>query len=235
MRQPLVKRHTCPKSGLFTFFPHSSAWAVDRRSHVLTEFLDTGAASVWLHHTRIEVLSSLAGRLPKPSVLGDLETSPYPPTGLCKRVAERVPFASECQARERGSTQEPLATCTAGNEGRCIPCSHLLPSLPLSTIADQQICWRGGLIHYHRPAGDGLQRPLCSRCPPRLTPGERARWARCTVSMTSRYATFPSVLIPEHPTASVVLGTHRGHAGGQLTPSPAWQRCLLLAHPQTSQ
>ena len=78
------------------FFPHSSACAVDSRSHVLTEFLDTGAASVWLHQTRIEVLSSLAGRLPKPSVLGDLETSPYPPTGLCKRVAKRVPFASEC-------------------------------------------------------------------------------------------------------------------------------------------
>jgi hypothetical protein len=45
-------------------------------------------------------------------VLCGLETYPYPHTVLCKVAAERVSFASECQARERGSTREPLATIT---------------------------------------------------------------------------------------------------------------------------
>ena len=38
--------------------------------------------------------------------LYDRETSLYPHTVLCKGVAERVPFASESQARERGSTRQ---------------------------------------------------------------------------------------------------------------------------------
>ena len=38
--------------------------------------------------------------------LYDLETSLYPRTVLCKGVAERVPFASEAQARGRGSTRQ---------------------------------------------------------------------------------------------------------------------------------
>jgi hypothetical protein len=45
-------------------------------------------------------------------VLCGLETSLYPHTVLCKGAAERVSFASECQARERGSTRKPLATIT---------------------------------------------------------------------------------------------------------------------------
>ena len=37
---------------------------------------------------------------------------------------------------------------------------HLLPSLPFSTIAYQQVCWGGGLIHYQRLAADCLQPAL---------------------------------------------------------------------------
>ena len=41
-----------------------------------------------------------------------LETYLYPRTVLRKGVAERVPFASESQARGRGSTRRPCATIT---------------------------------------------------------------------------------------------------------------------------
>jgi hypothetical protein len=47
--------------------------------------------------------------------LCDLETYLYPRTVLCKEAAERVPFASSCQARGRGSTRQPdttIAVCT---------------------------------------------------------------------------------------------------------------------------
>jgi hypothetical protein len=41
-----------------------------------------------------------------------------PYTILCKGVAERVPFASEVQARGRGSTRHPDATIAAGSGAR---------------------------------------------------------------------------------------------------------------------
>jgi hypothetical protein len=59
--------------------------------------------------------------------LYDLETSLYPRPVLCKGVAERVPFASESQARGRGSTR-PRDTTIASKSGhmrfvhsRCYP------------------------------------------------------------------------------------------------------------------
>ena len=45
-------------------------------------------------------------------VLCGLETYLYPHTVLFKVAAERVSFASECQARVRGSTREPLTITT---------------------------------------------------------------------------------------------------------------------------
>src|SRR5262245_31955719 len=52
-------------------------------------------------------------------------------------------------------------------------CDLLLSSLPFPTIAYQQICWGGGLIHYQPPAADCLQRQLVprSRFQQRLRPG----------------------------------------------------------------
>ena len=46
-------------------------------------------------------------------VLCGLETSLCPHAVLCKGVAERVAFASESQARGRGSTRRPDATTAA--------------------------------------------------------------------------------------------------------------------------
>jgi len=121
-------------------------------------------APTWLHHTLLEALAPWQWRVPRDVALslGGLAISPYPHTGLCKGMAERVPCASECQTRERGSTREPLATCTVEQGRRRMPCALFLSSLPLPTIAYQQICWGGGLIHYQWRAGDGFQ--------PRLTP-----------------------------------------------------------------
>src|SRR5262245_23840523 len=42
----------------------------------------------------------------------------YPHTVLCKRVAERAPFASESQVRERGSTREPWTTIVVYTRAR---------------------------------------------------------------------------------------------------------------------
>src|SRR5262245_53286996 len=55
-------------------------------------------AGLWLgqllYQTRIEVLTSLGGRLPRTLGLGDLETYPYPPTGLFKEMAAWRPCTS---------------------------------------------------------------------------------------------------------------------------------------------
>jgi hypothetical protein len=45
-----------------------------------------------------------------------------------------------------------------------MPCALFLSSLPCPTIAYQQICWGGGLIHYQPLAGDGEQPSLLRRC-----------------------------------------------------------------------
>src|SRR5690348_4463913 len=49
--------------------------------------------------------------------LYDLETCLYPRTVLCKGVAERVPFASESQARGRGSPRQRDTTIAHIQEG----------------------------------------------------------------------------------------------------------------------
>jgi hypothetical protein len=110
----------------------------------------TRGTPLWLHQTRIEALSPWPWRVPRDVALslGGLEIYPSPHTGLCKGVAAQVPFASECQARERGSPREPLATCTVEQGRRRMPYALFLSSLPCPTIAYQQICWGGGLIHY---------------------------------------------------------------------------------------
>jgi len=48
--------------------------------------------------------------------LYDLETYLYPRTVLCTGVAERVPFASESQARGRGSTRQRDTTLASRQE-----------------------------------------------------------------------------------------------------------------------
>ena len=120
----------------------------------------------WLHQTRIEALSPWQWRVHRDAILSlcGLETYPYPHTGLCKGMAERVAFASECQARVRGSTREPLTTFTAWKRGRRMICGLLLPSLPFPTIAYQRVCWGGGLNKYQSAAPDCLQRPLGAPC-----------------------------------------------------------------------
>jgi hypothetical protein len=67
-----------------------------------------------------------------------LETYLYPHTGLLKGGAERLPSSSECQARVRGSTQEPLLTITMERME-----THDLPSPPLLVT----------IFHYSIPEG----------------------------------------------------------------------------------
>jgi hypothetical protein len=168
-----LSRDTLSLRAVFLLF--SAFQGLERRQLVSSADLisRTRCTPLWLHQTRIEALSPWQWRVPRDVALslGGLEIYPYPHTGLCTGVAERVPFASECQARERGSTREPLATFTIEQGRRRMPCALFLSSLPCPTIAYQQICWGGGLIHYQARAGDGLQRPLRSRFQPRLTRG----------------------------------------------------------------
>ena len=54
------------------------------------------------------------------TVLCDLETYRCPPTVLLKREAARLPCASECQVRVRGSTRQlsvAFAACTGAGAG----------------------------------------------------------------------------------------------------------------------
>jgi hypothetical protein len=122
MRTPVVKRQTTPKSGFLTFFP--LGWA--RRSrHSVTR---SGLISVcWRRRyvsapntsggsTAIEM--TIAERLG--IVLYDLETYRDPHTVLRKREAARLPCASECQVRGRGSTRQlsvAFAACTGAGAG----------------------------------------------------------------------------------------------------------------------
>jgi hypothetical protein len=112
MRPLLVKRQTSPESGSFRFFPQCEASAASSRCRVLTSFPCAGANQTWLHQTRIEVQSPLAGRLQSTVgvILCDLEIMLCPHTVPLKRPAERVGLASECQARGRGSTRKPCAS-----------------------------------------------------------------------------------------------------------------------------
>jgi len=75
------------------------------RGGELTSFPHTGAAETCPHHTLLEALSPSIGRLQRDdgAVSCGLETYQCPPAVLCKGVAERRPFARECQARGRGS------------------------------------------------------------------------------------------------------------------------------------
>jgi hypothetical protein len=148
MRTPLVKRQTAPSERFLAFFPRSRAWR-SRPSVSSADLISMSRCTPpWLHQTRIEALSPWQWRVQRDAVwsLCGLETYLYPHTGLFKGVAERVPFASECQARVRGSTREPLATCTVWQGERRVTCGLLLSSLPNSTIAYQRVCWGGASI-----------------------------------------------------------------------------------------
>jgi hypothetical protein len=126
-RPPLVKRQTTPSERFLAFFPRSRAWR-SRPSVSSADVLSLSRGTPpWLHHTRIEALSPWQWRVPRDVAwsLGGLAISPYPHTGLRKGVAERVPFASECQARERGSTREPWTTLTVEKGRRRIPAGML--------------------------------------------------------------------------------------------------------------
>ena len=146
------------------FFPLSRAWR-RRLSVASADLISRHRCTLpWLHHTLLEALSPWPWRGQQDTLgsLCGLETYPYSHTGLCKRVAERSLFASECQARVRGSTREPLATSTVWPGRRRMTCVLFLSSLPFSPIAYQRVCWGGGLIHYQRLAADCLQPPLRS-------------------------------------------------------------------------
>jgi hypothetical protein len=114
MRTPVVKGQTIPSERFVAFFPLSRAWR-SRQSVSSADLISMRRCILtWLHQTLIEALSPWQWRVQRDTTLSlcGLETYPYPHTGLFKRMAERIAFASECQARVRGSTREPLATIT---------------------------------------------------------------------------------------------------------------------------
>ena len=87
------------------FFRFPGPGAVCSQSRVLTSFLWCGAPPVWLHHTRIEALSSPRWRVQSTigSSLCGLEILWCPRTVLRQEMAAPQRRASACQARERGS------------------------------------------------------------------------------------------------------------------------------------
>ena len=112
MRTPFVKRQTPPLSGVLLFFRFPGT----RRSRssvacpdLISEHRCTpraapnpyGGSVAFEGDGRAVPLWSLCG----------LAIILSPHTVLCTRMAERAPFASESQVRERGSTREPLTTC----------------------------------------------------------------------------------------------------------------------------
>src|SRR5262249_4967352 len=103
---------TPPLSGFLLFFRFPGSGVGSRRSRVLTCFLCTGANPTWLHQTRLEAPSPRAWRVQRTveGILCDLEIILCPHAGLFKRLAEQWLFASEGQARGRGSTRVLCAT-----------------------------------------------------------------------------------------------------------------------------
>ena len=69
------------------------------------------------HLLRLYRLRRRLQRSPRTGLCG-LEIMLYPHTVLFTRMAERAPFASESQVRERGSTREPLTTCVVCTRAR---------------------------------------------------------------------------------------------------------------------
>jgi hypothetical protein len=105
-RSPVVKRQTCPRSGnLSTFCGDLLGCEVDVWDRALTAFPTASADGTCLHHTRIEVQSLSRQRWQRDVrvALCDLETYWCPRTVRLNAVAERLAFASEVQARGRGS------------------------------------------------------------------------------------------------------------------------------------
>src|SRR5262245_51222219 len=94
-------------SGLWLFFRFAGPGAVCSRARALTSLLCFGAHPVWLHHTRSEALSPPRWRVQRTigGILCGLEIMVCPRTVLRKERAEPKRCASECQARERGSTR----------------------------------------------------------------------------------------------------------------------------------
>src|SRR5262245_60796166 len=96
---------------------------------------------IWLHQTLIEALSPWQWRVQKDTIwsLCGLETYPYPHTGLCKRVAERVPFSQLVPGSGEGQH-----TGTVGDQHRMARKeAHDMRSLPLLVT----------IFHYSIPAG----------------------------------------------------------------------------------
>jgi hypothetical protein len=119
MRSPVVKRHPIPGSGFVCCcFRVWRAGGVSPRRRVLTSFPYRGADGLWLHHTRLEALA-LSGRwrVQRNCDMRPLRpaTSLSPPPGLFTEGAARVPFASSCQGRERGSPPQPGWTIAVGD------------------------------------------------------------------------------------------------------------------------
>ncbi len=115
-RSPVVKRQTLPKSGFFQFF--SAVLQAERSPSLAT--CSVFIAVSWC--TNVATPNTYGGSLAAvttsaettPGGLCDRETSLYPRTVLGKEAAERVPFASEFQARGRGSTRQPDTTIAVG-------------------------------------------------------------------------------------------------------------------------
>jgi hypothetical protein len=117
MRSPVVKRQTLPKSGFFQLF--SAVLQAERSPSLATCSVCISVSWCTNVATPNTYGGSLAAVTPSAETtqggLCDLETSLYPRTVLCKEAAARVPFASEFQARGRGSTRQPdttIAVCT---------------------------------------------------------------------------------------------------------------------------
>src|SRR5687767_7254664 len=104
MRPPPVKRRTSPLTASGCFFRAIPASKVHLQSRALTSFLLAGAgraAAPDTYRGSIAVEAAMAADRAKDCCA--LEILRCPRTVLCNAQAERRAFASQCQARGRGS------------------------------------------------------------------------------------------------------------------------------------
>src|SRR5262245_30069656 len=107
MRTPFVKRHTTPRSGVFAFFPLSRAWR-SLQSVACSDLISVGRCplGVAAPNTYRGAGTTVVVRAEyREGLLCGLESILCPHAVLFKGLAAPGCRASECQARERGSTR----------------------------------------------------------------------------------------------------------------------------------
>ena len=109
--------------------------------------------------------------------------------GRAQRLGGRcqVPVHQRCtglveDAHVHGAGVEIDTTGKRGWGGVASPCGLLLVRYEGCGCSQQTtaVCWGGGLKKYQSRAGDGVQRPLRARCPPRLKRSVRFRSSKRT-------------------------------------------------------